>query len=128
MPFLSMPFLPFLCGRGNRKSVHAIGAEDFVTEALRKPSFKTTARSSSDSAFRVDNGIWLVSFMQYDLGYIDLEEKTLQLPFTKRSTSPILLCLHFILDREGHLVNEQAGGQCLYFAGTISAGFIAHPR
>jgi len=26
----------------------------------------------------VDSGIWLVSFMQYDLGYIDLEEKTLQ--------------------------------------------------
>ena len=26
----------------------------------------------------VDNGIWLVSFMDYDLGYIDLEEKTLQ--------------------------------------------------
>lgn len=26
----------------------------------------------------VDNGIWLVSFMKYDLGYIDLEEKTLQ--------------------------------------------------
>ena len=26
----------------------------------------------------VDNGIWLVSFMNYDLGYIDLEEKTLQ--------------------------------------------------
>lgn len=26
----------------------------------------------------VDNGIWLVSFMEYDLGYIDLEEKTLQ--------------------------------------------------
>ena len=24
----------------------------------------------------VDNGIWLVSFMDYDLGYIDLEEKT----------------------------------------------------
>jgi hypothetical protein len=23
-------------------------------------------------------GIWLVSFMDYDLGYIDLEEKTLQ--------------------------------------------------
>ena len=22
--------------------------------------------------------VWLVSFMQYDLGYIDLEEKTLQ--------------------------------------------------
>jgi transposase InsO family protein len=26
----------------------------------------------------VDHGIWLVTFMQYDLGYIDLEEKTLQ--------------------------------------------------
>jgi hypothetical protein len=26
----------------------------------------------------VDEGIWLVSFMDYDLGYIDLEEKTLR--------------------------------------------------
>ncbi len=26
----------------------------------------------------VDDGIWLVSFMHYDLGYIDLDEKTLQ--------------------------------------------------
>ena len=26
----------------------------------------------------VDIGIWLVSFMEYDLGFIDLEEKTLQ--------------------------------------------------
>jgi len=26
----------------------------------------------------VDDGIWLVSFMDYYLGYIDLEEKTLQ--------------------------------------------------
>ena len=26
----------------------------------------------------VDHGIWLVSVMDYDLGYIDLEEKTLQ--------------------------------------------------
>ena len=26
----------------------------------------------------VDDGVWLVSFMRYDLGYIDLEEKTLQ--------------------------------------------------
>jgi hypothetical protein len=28
----------------------------------------------------VEEGIWLVSFMDYDLGYIDLEEKTLQVP------------------------------------------------
>jgi hypothetical protein len=26
----------------------------------------------------VDEGIWLVSFMRYDLGYFDLEQKTLQ--------------------------------------------------
>ena len=26
----------------------------------------------------VDDGVWLVSFMEYDLGYVDLEEKTLQ--------------------------------------------------
>ena len=26
----------------------------------------------------VETGIWLVSFMSYDLGYIDLEERTLQ--------------------------------------------------
>ena len=26
----------------------------------------------------VDTGIWLVSFMDYDLGYVDLEERTLQ--------------------------------------------------
>ena len=27
---------------------------------------------------KVDDGIWIVSFMQYDLGFIDLEQKTLQ--------------------------------------------------
>jgi hypothetical protein len=26
----------------------------------------------------VEEGIWLVIFMNYDLGYVDLEEKTLQ--------------------------------------------------
>jgi len=26
----------------------------------------------------VESGIWLVSFMDYDLGYVDLEERTLQ--------------------------------------------------
>jgi len=26
----------------------------------------------------VDDGIWLISFMHYDPGYIDLEQKTLQ--------------------------------------------------
>ena len=26
----------------------------------------------------VDEGIWIASFMRYDLGFIDLEQKTLQ--------------------------------------------------
>ncbi|PSM16483.1 transposase [Nitratireductor sp. StC3] len=26
----------------------------------------------------VDDGIWLVSFMHYDVGYMDLEQRTLQ--------------------------------------------------
>lgn len=28
----------------------------------------------------VDDGIWIVSYMHYDLGYIDLEQKTLKTP------------------------------------------------
>ena len=27
---------------------------------------------------QVDDGIWIVSFMHYDLGFIDLDQKTLQ--------------------------------------------------
>jgi len=27
---------------------------------------------------KVDNGIWIVSFMSYDLGFSDLQQKTLQ--------------------------------------------------
>jgi hypothetical protein len=37
----------------------------------------------------VDDGIWIVSFMSYDLGYIDLEQKTLRPldnPFGPRSS------------------------------------------
>ncbi|MGO8026211.1 hypothetical protein AB9F46_01225 [Rhizobium leguminosarum] len=41
----------------------------------------------------VDDGVWLVSFMRYDLGYIDLEQRTLQtidIPFGTR-LSPMSL-------------------------------------
>ena len=38
----------------------------------------TGAELESSRIKEVDDGIWLVSFMEYDLGYIDLEEKTLQ--------------------------------------------------
>ncbi len=39
----------------------------------------------------VDDGIWIASFMHYDLGYFDLEQKTLQPldnPFRTRSPMP----------------------------------------
>ena len=44
----------------------------------------------------VDNGIWLVSFMQYDLGYIDLEEKICS-PSTTPSGQKCYLCLRNVL-------------------------------
>ncbi|CCV03696.1 hypothetical protein MESS2_110116 [Mesorhizobium metallidurans STM 2683] len=44
----------------------------------------------------IDDGIWLVSFMHYDLGYIDLEQRTLQTidnPFgTRLSPIEVLKC------------------------------------
>jgi hypothetical protein len=35
-------------------------------------------RSKKLGIKEVDEGIWLVRFMHYDLGYFDLEQKTLQ--------------------------------------------------
>ncbi len=42
----------------------------------------------------VDHGIWLASFMHYDLGYFDLEQKTLQ-PSTTRSARDCHPCLRY---------------------------------
>lgn len=36
------------------------------------------AAASACTEKEVDEGIWIVSFMHYDLGFIDLEQKTLQ--------------------------------------------------
>jgi transposase InsO family protein len=45
----------------------------------RKKINITTALAGQKLGIReVDEGIWLVSFMHYDLGYIDLEQRTLQ--------------------------------------------------
>ena len=41
----------------------------------RRTEASALRRASSDPTV---DGIWLVTFMHYDLGYIDLEEKTLQ--------------------------------------------------
>ena len=42
----------------------------------------------------VDEGIWIVSFMHYDLGYIDLEQKTCS-TWTTRSARACHLCLRY---------------------------------
>jgi putative transposase len=44
----------------------------------KKINLSTSLAGQAVGVKEVDNGIWLVSFMDYDLGYIDLEEKTLQ--------------------------------------------------
>jgi transposase InsO family protein len=44
----------------------------------KKINLSTCLAGQAVGIKEVDEGIWLVSFMHYDLGYIDLEEKTLQ--------------------------------------------------
>ncbi|MHA1158156.1 MAG: IS481 family transposase [Alphaproteobacteria bacterium] len=44
----------------------------------KKINISTSLAGQSLGIREVDEGIWLVSFMDYDLGYIDLEQKTLQ--------------------------------------------------
>jgi len=44
----------------------------------KKINLSTALAGQAVGLKEVDSGIWLVSFMEYDLGYIDLEEKTLQ--------------------------------------------------
>lgn len=44
----------------------------------KKINLSVTLAGQAVGIREVDEGIWLVSFMDYDLGYIDLEEKSLQ--------------------------------------------------
>lgn len=44
----------------------------------KKINLSTCLAGQAVGIKEVDDGIWLVSFMHYDLGYVDLEEKTLQ--------------------------------------------------
>jgi transposase InsO family protein len=44
----------------------------------KKINLSTSLAGQAVGVKEVETGIWLVSFMNYDLGYIDLEEKTLQ--------------------------------------------------
>ena len=44
----------------------------------KKINISTSLAGQKLGIKEVDEAIWLVSFMDYDLGYIDLEQKTLQ--------------------------------------------------
>ena len=44
----------------------------------KKINLSVTLAGQAVGIKEVDDGVWLVSFMHYDLGYVDLEEKTLQ--------------------------------------------------
>ena len=44
----------------------------------KKINLSTSLAGQTVGIKEIDDGIWLVSFMSYDLGYVDLEEKTLQ--------------------------------------------------
>lgn len=44
----------------------------------KKINLSTSLAGQTVGIKEVEEGVWLVSFMRYDLGYIDLEEKTLQ--------------------------------------------------
>jgi len=44
----------------------------------KKINFSTVFAGQTVGIKEVDDGVWLVSFMHHDLGYIDLEQRTLQ--------------------------------------------------
>jgi hypothetical protein len=59
--------------------VLASGGVDAVEGKLHRKKIKSTVLAGQRVGLKeVDDAIWLVSFMTYDLGYIDLEQRTLQ--------------------------------------------------
>jgi hypothetical protein len=63
-PFHDRDILVTACGR--------------ICMARKKINVSTVLAGQRLGLKEVDNGIWLISFMHYDLGYIDLEQRTLQ--------------------------------------------------
>lgn len=49
-----------------------------ICMARKKINISTVLAGQRLGIKEVDDGIWLISFMRYDLGYIDLEQRTLQ--------------------------------------------------
>jgi hypothetical protein len=52
-------------------------AADVSVSTAKKINLSTVFAGQAIGIKEVEEGIWLVSFMNYDLGYFDLEEKTL---------------------------------------------------
>nr|WP_246072451.1 hypothetical protein [Martelella lutilitoris] len=44
----------------------------------KKTNISTVLAGHKPGIKEIDHGIWLIGFMRYDLGYIDLEQRTLQ--------------------------------------------------
>ena len=63
-PFHDRDILVTACGR--------------ICMAKKKINISTVLAGQRLGIKEVDDGIWLISFMHYDLGYIDLEQRTLQ--------------------------------------------------
>jgi hypothetical protein len=70
----------------------------------KKINLSTCLAGQAVGIKEVDDGIWLVSFMDYDLGYIDLAEKTLQPlpnPFGPKSVTYVLGAICYPCVRTG---------------------------
>ena len=79
--------------------------------APQEDQFKYLLAGQALGIKEVDDGIWLVSFMHYDLGYIDLEEKTLQPlnnPFGPRVVTYVLGTFCYLCLRARHFVEWRA--------------------
>jgi hypothetical protein len=57
---------------------HLVTACGRICMHKKKINISTVLAGQKVGLKEVDEGIWLVSFMHYDLGYIDLEQRTLQ--------------------------------------------------
>jgi hypothetical protein len=78
----------------------------------KKINISTVLAGQKVGVKEVDEGIWLVSFMHYDLGYIDLEQKTLQPldnPFGSRLSPNVLGTIRHLCLRAGPRGNQVGG-------------------
>ena len=73
-PYLGLPDLTYPL----HDREHLVTACGRICMHRKKINISTVLAGQKLGLKEVDDGIWLVSFMHYDLGYIDLEQKTLQ--------------------------------------------------